>query len=385
VALSTAVPRDGSAYRCKYCGAPLRVGPDSVVVVCPYCGKPNWVRGNPRELYAAPSVSRDEAERAFIDFAKRDPDLRGLVNKGLLGVARVEIVFIPFYVARGRVGGDYDYRGVVVKTRTVKRGDRYVTETTRIPFHERGSMETSFQAMASAKRVLGEEAADELAKHFAEKPPRLRRLDEIEWRKGEYTALAADYDADEAKARIIDDVCDWFREWVDKEVRNRVSRRHGGGRVEVSSRSITCRPSIGDLSGPVLLPLAKIFYTVSGKIYRAFFAAWDMEPLVREEPLTPRQRIALAILSGAIGGLGGVAATASIVAFHRPVAGGVIGFLGAAVSYLVARLALRPSRIETGGPRSWVTSIGEELEDATRLIDELERKAEALPVRIAVG
>ena len=378
--MSLSVPRSGGVkeYRCRYCGAPLRVGPDTVLVVCPYCGKPNWIRGKPSDILVAKAPSADEAREGFLEFAKRDPDLRKLG----IEVARIEIVFLPFYEASGKVSGEYDYRGYVVVRKTVKRGDRYVTETRHYPFHEQGSYETGFQALTAAKRVLGEEAADELARHYLETRPSLVRADEATWRRGEFTALGADYDAEEAAARISDDVCDWFRGEIDKLVRREVSSRYFGGTVHVTSRSVTCQPRTESLRGPLLLPLVKVFYIATGKVYRAYFAGWDMAPLLREEPLTGAQRAVIAALSGLVSGGSGVGAVALAASFGRPVEGAILGVVGAFFGYFMARSALRESRVEVGGPGSWVRSLGEDVEEAVRSLEKLEEKMGSLGISI---
>ena len=352
-----AVPRTGEAIRCRYCGAPLRVGPDTAVAVCPYCGKPNWLRGSGR-VEAARPLEPEKVEEGFHRFAGRDPDLRRLRG---LELARVETVFIPFYEARGRLSAEYDYRGYVVKTRTRKQGDRYVTETYRVPFHVHGTYSTGFHALTSGKRVLGEEAADMLASHYLRSRPELVAMEDIAWRRGAYTALAADYEPGEARARVVDDACDWLRGLVDREARRRAAASKGGGAVEVTSRMIRCSVEEVNVEGPIMLPLAKVFYAVQGKLYRAFFAGWDMKPLLREEPLTPMQRAVLAVLGGAAAGAGGAAAVWGLAGPGDPLIGAAAAAIGAVVGFLASRLALKESRREEGGPGAWIRSLGEEV------------------------
>ncbi|BES81587.1 zinc ribbon domain-containing protein [Pyrodictium abyssi] len=347
--------------RCSYCGSPLRVGPDTVLVVCPYCGKPNWVKGEPGSVFAAKPPSMDRAWEAFMELARRDPDLRGLNVEP----ARIETVLVPFYEARGRLYSRYEASGFLIVTVSRRKGDRVYTETRTVPFHVSGVYEQSFEALVSGKRSLGEEAVDELAEHYLSTRPELVGLGSVEWRKGEYTALAADYGPQEAEETVRDDACDWLRERVEAEIRRRArASYHGPGTVtavNVVHRTITCEFPELEVRGPVLLPLTKVFYVCEGRVYRAYFSGWDMYPLLREEPLTGRQRSFFLMLAGLLGGGGGGAAAVLYTAAGGgvgglAVAGATLG-LGAVLGYLAARAGLSEARIEKGREGSWLRSL----------------------------
>lgn len=347
--------------RCSYCGSPLRVGPDTVLVVCPYCGKPNWVKGEPGSVLAARPPGMDRAWEAFMELARRDPGLRGL------GVepARIETVLVPFYEARGRLYSRYEASGFLIVTVSRRRGDRVYTETRTVPFHVSGVYERGFEALVGGKRSLGEEAVDELAEHYLSTRPELVDLGSVEWRKGEYTALAADYGPKEAEEAVRDDACDWLRERVEAEIRRRArASYHGPGAVtavNVVSKTITCEFPELEVRGPVLLPLTKVFYVCEGRVYRAYFSGWDMYPLLREEPMTGGQRGFFLVLAGLLGGGSGGAAAALYAAAGGgagglAVAGAMLG-LGAALGYLVARAGLSEARVEKGHGGSRLRSM----------------------------
>jgi len=363
------VPRV-AGYKCRYCGAPLQVGPDTVVAVCPYCGRPNWIRGEPGELLAAKAPgSPDEVEEAFRKLARRDPDLRRVSPV----LARAEAVFIPFYEGRGLARSSYEARGHLVVTITRRRGDKTVTETRMVPFHVSGVYKAEFETLLVARRSPGEEAVRLLARHYQRTRPRLVPLEEAVpgWRRGFHAALAADRDPGEARAWMVDDTCDRVRERVRSIIRSRARATYYGPGVVtgvvVEWERIPCAIEGLAVRGPLFLPLVKAYYVAEERIYRAYFAGWDMAPLVREEPFTATQRAALTALGGAASGLLG-AAGAYIAAASGGLEGLAVGAvavaIGAALGFAAAKAALRPVRRETGGPGSWLTSIDEALEEA---------------------
>ncbi len=337
--------------RCRYCGAPLPpVAPDAAVVVCTSCGRPNWLRGEGR-LLVVPARRRDEAAAAFEELARRDPDLRRVGPV----VARVEVVYIPFYEASGVGEAWYDYRGYVVRRRTVRRGDRWETVEERRSFHVSGTLTRGFRGLLLGRRVVGEPAVDELAERLlATGLSAAVEADRVELEPG-VTVLAAELEPGEAGREMRGEAVDWLRGVVEAHVRSMVAARYGGGEVHVTQRRIVPRIRGFSLRGPLLAPLAKVFYVVEGKVYRAFFSGWDLAPLMREEPFTTAQRFAVAALGGLVGG-GVGAAIAAQGDFLAAVIGTVIG---AGLGYLIGRAGLREARIEEGGAQSWIESLPE--------------------------
>ena len=360
--------------RCRYCGAPLPPAPDAVVVVCPYCGMPNWLRGG-GEALAAGLPGEEEAEEMFRRLVERDPDLRGLSPEP----ARVEVVLLPFHYASGRLSSRYEASGFLTVEVTRTRNGRTETETRMVPFHVSGTYRAGFQALLSARRSPAEDAVDELASHFLESPPGLRPLEELvrggRWRRGVHQALAADVGPVEARKWFVDDVCDRARERVRAVIRERARESYIGPGVVVSvnvtEETVPCNIEEMETRGPIFLPLVRVYYVAGGKLYRAFFAGWDGAPLVREEPMTETQRGVLSALGGAAAGLLGGAAPAAYAAagggWPGIAAGLVLLAAGAAAGYALAKAAMQPARIERGGPHRWVASIDETVERALGL------------------
>ena len=351
------VPR---VLRCRYCGAPLPPSsPDAAVVVCPSCGRPNWLRGSGR-LLIVQARGLEEAAGAFEELAGRDPDLR----KARPAVARVEIVYIPFYAARGVGVAFYDYRGYVTRTRTVRRGDRWETVTETRPFHLSGVYREGFAALLLARRGLGEPAAGRLAEHYLSSMPRPVEPERVELGPG-VEALAAELEPGEAAARLRMEALDWLRGRVEAHVRAEAAARYGGA-VTVTHRRVDARVEGFEHWGPVLLPLVKVFYVAEGRVYRAFFSGWDLRPLLREEPFTTAQRVAVAAVAGAASGGIGAAGLGYAASAGEPLLGLLGLAAGAVVGYIVSRAAMRATRLEEGGAQSWVSSLPETIESVVR-------------------
>jgi predicted RNA-binding Zn-ribbon protein involved in translation (DUF1610 family) len=364
-----AVPRVAEAYRCRYCGAPLRVGPDTVVAICPYCGRPNWIRGSPRELRGAKTPGPEEAEEYWRRLAEKDPDLRSVSPV----LARVESVLVPYYLGRGTARSRYEASGHLVVTITRRRGDKTVTETRLVPFHVSGLYEAGFEALLVARRSPGEEAARLLAEHYLRTRPGLVPLEEAvgEWRRGFHQALAADRSPEEARRWFLDDACDRVRKRVREVIRERARRSYVGPgtvtAVNVGWERVPCLVEGLEVEGPFFLPLVRAYYVVEDRIYPAFFAGWDGAPLAREEPFTTAQRLALSILGGLAAGLGGSGAAAALAGIGGAVGAAaalLAGGAGAVLGFLLSRAALLPARRERGGPGGWLRSVDEAFEEA---------------------
>ncbi len=368
---SLSVPRSqGEAvYRCRQCGAPLSVGPDTVVALCNYCGTPNWIRGKPSDLYVVKPLTVDMVRAGFEEFKKKDPDLARLD----IQPARIEIALLPFYTARGSIRSEYEASGTLVVQVMRKRGDRVVTETTSVPFKVKGVYSTTVSSLVAAKRALGEEAADELAEHFVASKPDIVKYSEVQdtWNREAFRPLGADYDASEAEKILRDDICDWLRERVEEVIREQAKNQYKGPGVvvgvNVGRKRIPCGIEELEVKGPVFIPLAKVFYIYEGKIYRAYFAGWDMKPLIREEPFTAMQRIAMIGLGGVVGGGGVAGAIAALTALGGTtglIAAGLLFIIGLAGGYFVSKAGLSEARIEKGEAGHWLKSVTSTVEEA---------------------
>ncbi len=333
------------------------MGPDTIVAVCPYCGKPNWIRGSPSKLLTARVPSRGEAEEFFRRLVERDPDLSKLRPRLL----RVEAVLLPFYRVRGRLEASFE--ATVVLTVSVERvvEGRSSVEYRSVAVRVSDSFGRGFEALVLGRRGVAESRpvvmlADRLW------GARLEPFERVSWERGFHEALAVEVEGGEAGAEAAGAACREARRVAERLAAEEAEGEYLGEGVVVSSRvadmRFSCSPRVERVEGPFYAPLVRAYYSVSGRVYRAYFA-WDGTPLYREEPMTLGQRLAAAALASLLSGAGGAAAPLAALLLGGVkglVAGAALFALSALAGYRIFNAALQPSRVEEG-VESWVESI----------------------------
>jgi len=86
------------SVRCSYCGAPLEVTPDSVVAVCRYCGRPNFLLGNPAEVLAVSTLSSSDVVKKAVERTKKDLNLRWRMSA--INFTSPDLYYLPLLLNR---------------------------------------------------------------------------------------------------------------------------------------------------------------------------------------------------------------------------------------------------------------------------------------------
>lgn len=152
------------SYRCPQCGASIRLSPETVVYVCPYCGWAGDVRGGRVEVRAWP------------------PGHRGLIESLVrrLGgeLASAELRYVPFWVFEAKVEAEYTanvvYTAPVTRSYWDRQEVRYVRRRTVVSGRVSFEGVRAVPARLSAEVFGGEELRTWVEhKWMLEQPPAL--------------------------------------------------------------------------------------------------------------------------------------------------------------------------------------------------------------------
>ncbi|MCE4628093.1 MAG: hypothetical protein F7C34_02960 [Desulfurococcales archaeon] len=354
----------GIGYRCQYCGQPLDVTPETIVAVCKYCGRPNWLVGAlGYPIVLVPGRSRG-LDRIFYRYIESDPDMRRLREK--VHLRSISLVYVPLYtihaIASGSAWGEAEVHLTKLEVRTVngKTETRIKHRTVSVTVSEEYSLSHDIDLVA--RRSYETRIVDPLVRYYRKKGRPYeslgRPLESVNWEEVKGDVLAAEIHPDEAKSYARDEACDRSYEIVKKALESKAKDRavdlSPPGYVPVSVDwmvlRIPCKAEVTDMSPLVLLPMVEAVYTYEGKVYRTVFAGWDGSRVYGEEPMLAQQRLAMfgggAVLSGLLSGGGLVTLLMSgLSGLERAI--GALGVLaGMAASYYLARISLRDVRVE---------------------------------------
>lgn len=330
-------------YRCSNCGAPLDTTPDTIAVVCSYCGHLNWVRGDLREevLIASP-IDEEKALEKLVDFASRR-GLGGVFRKANL--TRATFIAVPFYFinasAEARYSGRVDVQ--VKRCRRYRDRERCWIDTRSV------YVEGVYGPYASTVPVVARRGSDvasvkALASRYIGSRVEVVPLSRAELNRSMWGGvLSIEMDRGMAMDIALDTHLDRLREIVEEHMRREAERRVASrGGFVVGSRAVWRRITPVNVkitsSKPTLLPMYIASYRYGDGVYRAVLSGWDGEVVVLERPVKRLERIlwwfAAAVVSGILGGAG-------LALFGIP-AGAVLIIPGFAVSWYSMKRALSP-------------------------------------------
>ncbi|MEM0490463.1 MAG: hypothetical protein QXH73_04515 [Ignisphaera sp.] len=304
-------------FRCRNCGGPLEVSPETIAIVCSYCGFLNWIREDLKEevLVVKPLKDKDVLNR-----------LRSFASRERLGeifspsnLSRTTVVLVPFYFVD--VSAEAEYSGTVAvdirKCRSVGNQTRCWVETHKVHVRgvygpakdvvpvpgRRGSNVLSIKALAYRYMMNRVDAV----------PLANAELDKSIWR----SILSIEVDRKIGLDIAIDSHLDVLRKTVEDVMKKEAERKVSGGsiiRSRIIWKKITPRNVKAVSSPAILLPMYILMYRYGGEVYRAVVCGWNGDVIVLERPMKKIDRIIWSIGASLSSGLCGGLAIPMIVA-----------------------------------------------------------------------
>lgn len=312
-----------NVYTCEKCGAPLDITPESIAAVCSYCGYPNIISGiiSPEDIYIVPSRSRAQVINKFNNIIREDFDLRKIAP--YIQVLGIHSFYAPVWIGKVPVRGRISYYKIKRDNkRTVKR---YYVE----------NINTIEIVSLPARRQPMRFGITEAIEHFKKTNPTFKRLmdlDRYSWESIKLEILNTEFDKSEAYRRIKEEALDI--------IRNRYRAKNDG------IDAFVCFSGEPTELKLVLLPIWWIYYKYKNSIYYIVLSGWDLNPIIRTEPLTTLHRLTYVL--GSIALL--VATPLSIIfimSMEKISLGSlVIPLLLLAGSYYMTNLSLKSIRVE---------------------------------------
>ncbi|MBO3763124.1 MAG: hypothetical protein JTT16_01090, partial [Candidatus Brockarchaeota archaeon] len=191
--------------KCKNCGAPIEYTPDSILVLCSFCGYANWfVDESKVQIFVVPSKSRDKVLEAFWNRMKKDSDMGKIVQE--LEVIDTYGIYVPIFLSKVEVFSEWSG----VEVRTVYSGKR--TRVERI--QKEGKFSDKLLLAIPARRTVEEFGLDELVSKVSSLSPNYVKLEELNWDDVKLQVLNTEISQSEAVDSIKDKAEDITREKI---------------------------------------------------------------------------------------------------------------------------------------------------------------------------
>jgi len=350
------------AARCRRCGSPLRITPETIIAVCSQCGFPNWTSQafiHPVEIVPARTGKIVES---FRERVRSDPFLARLEEK--IAVKSVETLYIPVYVTR--VEASTQYEGIATVTLVRGRGGVEEAETFRpdaqsrkgaryVTVRVKGRVAREYVLPLPAVRVTETRIVEPLISSFMERNPSSKPLTSVDWEEVKGQVLPVEVTPQDAMVWARDEACERLQSEVEslmqKEAEQKAVAVSPGWRPDLvvwSRKRAPCRAEDRGLSPIILVPLVTVYYNHDDSVYKALFAGWDGSIIAWNRPFKPYTgRVPLAgavLISGLLGGAG-----AALTVAGDPLAGALLLLTGAGGASALAWRAYDQRISGTGG------------------------------------
>ncbi|MEM2137301.1 MAG: hypothetical protein QXI93_05030 [Candidatus Methanomethylicia archaeon] len=268
-------------FKCRNCGGKLDVTPETLMVICDYCGTPNWFIESTEEIMVVPSIGGDDVLKSFLARVSEDSDLKHIADK--IKIVEVSGVYIPFYFFSIRVEGFYE--GWEVEKVVKSSGKQRRVETRRRKVSEKFSSVLKIPVLG--RRSAEDFSLKKLASHYKYSNPKAIPIGELKsLRDPKISFLRSEIGFDEASMIARDDAGDI--------IRNRVSSK-----VSELTKFV-CNTTILEKSPLILLPYWYIIYSYGDAQYKVAYSGWDKHLLLAQEPVMGYHR--LGYLAGVLSG-----------------------------------------------------------------------------------
>lgn len=255
--------------KCKRCGAPVEYTPDSIFVVCSYCGYANWfVDESKVQIFVVPSKPRDKILEAFWNRMRNDSDMGKIVKE--LEVVDSYGVYVPMFLSKVEVFSTWSG----IEVRSVPSGKNVRVER----IQKEGKFSDKLLLSIPARRTAEEFGLDELISKISSLPPNYIKLEESSWDDIKLQVLNSEISQSEAVDEIKDKAEDITRQRI----------RTSNNLSEFTFYSCSTTITEVDL---VLIPLWIITYKYKNGIYNSAISGYDLVFLKTTEPVFFYQRI----------------------------------------------------------------------------------------------
>ncbi|MEM3406520.1 MAG: hypothetical protein QXY18_00630 [Nitrososphaerota archaeon] len=255
--------------KCNNCSAPLEYTPESIFIICSYCGNVNWfLEESKTQIFVIPSKNEGEVVNAFWDRMKKDEDMKKVVNE--LEIVDVYGVYVPIFLSRIDVSSLWN--GIERKTITKNGKTRVVT------IKKSGKFSDEILLSIPARRVTEEFGLEEIIEKISNNPPDHVNIEEVNWNEVKLQVLNSEISINEASDKLKDKAEDNIRKRIKKE--NNLSE----------FIFYSCDSKIKEMK-LLLAPLWIISYKYKKGIYNIAISGNDLTFLKTTEPVFFYQRI----------------------------------------------------------------------------------------------
>ncbi|HIH44271.1 MAG TPA: hypothetical protein HA257_04080 [Candidatus Methanoperedenaceae archaeon] len=309
--------------KCSRCGGALEFTPDSIFMLCPYCGNVNWSSEDVKtQIFVVRSTPRDRVLDTFWNRMKSDPDMAKLA--GELEVVETQGIYVPIYSAN--IEANATWSGI--ETRMVGTGKHARIER----IHREGDHHETMALAIPARRVAEEFGLEELIEKVRGVTPERVKLDEVNWEEVKLSALSPELSTQDAADKLRDETED--------TVRYRIRGRNNLSELTFYS----CNSDI-KATALTLVPLWVITYRYQGGIYNIAFSGSDLAPLRATEPMFMGQRV-MSIAGSAVAVIIGAGILTAFLASSGEIILALIGIACFGGAYYLSSRAISDVRVE---------------------------------------
>lgn len=317
---------------CRHCGAPLELGPDSVVVVCRYCGTANFMESNVEQVFVVPTLTSSDVLKKAAERTRKDLNLRWRMSNIKFNTSP-DLTYLPYYFVNVELYANYMAKVIATSQKHLKH------------INVSGTVRLSDTVPLLARRSTWGEAGRALGRHYLKRPPPLATLSEAtEWvSRGVF--LAAEYSKEEAKNKAVRVILKLLEEAVDRDALSKARLRVGPSyTLRVVDRVVDYVVVKLESSELTYLPMWTALYLYRDSHYRYYIAGWDGAVVLAEEPVFVEHRIAYFLTTAIVSGL--IGAFAAPLMFVDLTMATAAFLLASMLTYSTAAMLLRSRRVE---------------------------------------